>query len=103
MPPTPPTDLKAPNTNRFWTAYMNLRRQPWFLHRRIALLVLLAVFVPSLAISFHTGDGTRTVLRVVAVAAFALFVIVGLTIRRRYSSIAAFAKPSSRPTGRSSH
>jgi len=69
----------------YWTAYMKLRRERWFVRRRVALLVLLAVIVPSLALSFHTADGTRMLLRVVAAGAFVLFVIVGVMIRRRYS------------------
>ncbi|MGI8711746.1 MAG: hypothetical protein ACR2NR_00870 [Solirubrobacteraceae bacterium] len=68
---------------------MNLRHETWFVPRRVALLVLLAVIVPSLALSFHTEGGTRTLLRVLAVGAFALFVVVGVMIRRRYTSITA--------------
>ena len=96
MHSTPPTDPRPPTTNGYLAAYMNTRREPWFLHRRIALLVLLAVWVPSLALSFHTGDGTRTLLRVLAIGAFAVFVIVGITIRRRYSLITAAGKTTDR-------
>lgn len=78
--------------NGYWSAYMKLRREPWFLRRRIALLVLLAVIVPSLAVSFHTENGTRTLLRVVAIIAFVLFAGIGMMIRRRYTSITASSK-----------
>jgi hypothetical protein len=89
MCPAQSTDPRPPTSKGYWTDYLNLRREPWFLHRRIALLGLLAVIVPCLALSFHTPDGTRTLLRVVAIGAFLLFVIVGITIRRRYSSATA--------------
>jgi hypothetical protein len=40
----------------------------------------------------HTGDGTRTLLRVVAIAAFAVFVLVAILIRRRSGAITASFK-----------
>ena len=91
MDATRPTAPRSPRPSGSWP-YLKLRREPWFVRRRAALLALLLVIVPCLAVSFHTQGETRLVLRLVALGAFALFALIGAMIRRRYLALTAPTK-----------